>query len=96
MKRFEIGFKGFYREQSEWYTDHVRARERQGALKTFARKHGIKIRNYGRPAHWQWWDNEWLMQFRYIKPVVKVRCSACQGTGLISVSLNTSPPGLAP
>jgi hypothetical protein len=88
MKTFEIGFKGFYREQSDWFTDHIRARTKPAALKTFARKHGIKTTKSARPANWQWWDNEWLMEFHYVKPVTVVKCSVCQGTGLVSVSLN--------
>jgi len=74
---FEIGYKGFLGQESEWFTERVRAINHSDALELFAKHHRIK----GEAPKWETWrweDNDWLMGMRYCKEVKKVRCPACR------------------
>ena len=84
-KTFEIGYKGYYREHSEWYTDHIKAANEKRALKEFAKEHRFKLVNYIEPENCRWEEGEWFMSLRYIKEVKIQPCSHCGGKGVVSV-----------
>ncbi|MBI4547166.1 MAG: hypothetical protein HY707_04245 [Ignavibacteriae bacterium] len=85
MKTFEIGYKMYYHETSEWGVELVNARTIQNALKTFLRKGSIKDKNLSQAPNWKWWEGDWYYAFRYSKEVKVVSCPHCSGTGVISV-----------
>ena len=86
MKTFEVGFNEYYHELASWTFENVNARNKQDALRRFARRHGI--RGIGTDATmWKWWEGDWYFTFRYIRPVEIKNCPRCQGTGHIAVEL---------
>ncbi|MGO9586597.1 MAG: hypothetical protein ACLP2Y_10425 [Limisphaerales bacterium] len=86
QKVFEIGFKGYLRESSEWYSEHIKARNEGAALQKFACTHKIKTPKGETPEIKEWWDNDWLMKFQYIKLVNVIECPHCFGKGVIAVN----------
>jgi hypothetical protein len=85
MKTYKIGFKGFYRETSDHLCEYIRRRNKTAALKAFAETHKVPNANVRQPKKWQWWEDEWLYEFRGIEPVKVVSCPDCAGTGKIAV-----------
>ena len=83
IKTFEVAFKAYYHETSDWCTDYIRAHNKGAALKTFARRH--QIGKLGQPSNWRWWEGDRYMAFKFIKPVLRVPCVECRGTGVVSV-----------
>jgi len=73
---FEIGYKGFLGEQSEWFTEHIQAGNLNQALGLFAKRHGLKAEVEAWET-WTWDDNDWLMEIRYCKEVKRARCRTC-------------------
>jgi hypothetical protein len=84
QKVFEIGFKGYFGESSEWYSEHIKARNEGAALQKFAHTHKIKKNKSETTEIKEWWDNDWLMKFQYIKPVSIIKCPHCFGEGVIA------------
>lgn len=82
---FEIGFKGYYHETSEHYTDHIRAKSRAEALKKFYRKYKLDKASICQAKDLKWWDGDWLMSFSYVKKVKSTVCSHCSGSGKILI-----------
>jgi hypothetical protein len=85
---FEIGFKGFYHEYSEHYTEHIKARNQTEALKRFYRKsnvRGASTRLSKRPGvkSATWEDGDWLMSLCYVKKVQSTVRHQCNGTGIL-------------
>jgi hypothetical protein len=85
---YEVGYKGYLREESEWYAFYLRARDEQQALRKFARQRRIKSADKNDPESWRWEEGDWLMTFRYIKEVSLKPCPRCQGTGIVAVEAN--------
>lgn len=79
---FEVGFKGFYRETSEYFTEHIRANNPEEALGKFCRMNKIDITAPQQTENMQWWDGEWLMSYRYIRDVITSPCPYCDGSGV--------------
>ena len=77
----ELGYKGYYHEHSEWYTEYLKASSQREALRKFARRHRVGQVNLRNAEQWEWWENDWFMAFRYVKPAESKPCSSCQGTG---------------
>jgi hypothetical protein len=86
MKMFEVGYKSYYREFSEWCTDLIKARTEQAALRKFAKLHRIEKPDPKKAQDWKWWDGDWFMAFRYVKPVKLQTCPCCRGQGEVTVA----------
>jgi hypothetical protein len=86
MKTFRIGYKSFYRETSDHNSDYIQAENEKSALKIFAKKHQIPKASSQPPDKWNWWDGEWLNEFRAIEPVKVIPCPHCSGNGEIAVT----------
>lgn len=84
-KTYEVGYKGYFHEQSEWYVHHLQARDEQQALRKFARERRIRSASKDDPESWRWEEGDWLMVFRYIKEVHTKPCPHCHGTGITTV-----------
>lgn len=39
LKTFEVGYKGYYYEYDEWFTDHIEAKNEEEGLKIFSKEH---------------------------------------------------------
>lgn len=78
---FQINYKSFFRESSEHHSELVKAKNCQHALAVFAERHRISNGFARKPEQWEWWDGEYLYQFRNLARVKKVPCSNCDGTG---------------
>ena len=85
LKVFEIAYKSYYHELSDWSHDHIKAVDKKNALRIFASRHHIKTRQREHPENWRWWNGEWYMAFRYIHEIQQKPkpCPHCQGTGII-------------
>jgi hypothetical protein len=79
---FEVGFKGYYRETSEHFTEYVKANNQEMALSKFCRMKKISITTLQQIENVQWWEDEWLMSFRYVREVVSIPCLHCNGSGV--------------
>lgn len=82
---FEIGFKGYYGEGSEWHAERVRAVTRADALRIFAARHRLKGATSRNADEWRWWDGDWFMAFRYVKKADTRRCPSCRGSGQVPI-----------
>jgi len=67
MKMFEIAYKRYYHDLSDWSVDYLKARNQRDALRIFANRHRIKSRRIKGSQDWYWWDGEWYMSLRYIR-----------------------------
>jgi hypothetical protein len=85
-KTYEVGYKGYYHEHSEWYTCYIQAGNEQQALRKFAGQHKINPVNGDDPENWRWEDGDWFMVFRYIKEVGIKPCPHCRGTGVVAIT----------
>jgi len=83
MKTFEVGFKEYYYELSDWTSENIKARDEQDALRRFAKRHGLERTTD--PTTWTWCEGDWHFTFRYIKPVTIKDCPHCKGSGQVSV-----------
>ncbi len=84
-KVFQIAYKSFYHELSDWQSEYIGAATRKDALWIFASHHNIGVSKTQSPKNWRWWDGEWYMSFRFIRQV-KQRpkpCPHCHGTGYL-------------
>ncbi len=81
----ELGYKGYYHEHSEWYTEHIKTTSRREALRKFARRHRVGRVNLRNAEQWKWWEGDWFTAFRYVKKSDVRPCHHCQGTGKISI-----------
>src|SRR5574341_1877797 len=83
LKAFEIAYKCYYHEFSDWSKDQVNAKDRKNALRIFASRHRIKTGREEQPENWRWWDGDWYMAFRSIRELERAPklCPHCQGTG---------------
>jgi len=71
-KSFEIGFKLYYGESSEWGTETLRATTREDALQEFARHKKIGGSKLIPFQDWSWNEGVWDASFRYVKRVDQV------------------------
>ena len=85
-KTYEVGYKGYYHEYSEWHTCYIQAGSEQQALRKFANQHRINSVKGDDPENWRWEDGDWYMAFRYIKEVSVKPCPHCRGIGVVSVA----------
>ncbi len=85
VKTFEVGYKGYYHEHSEWYTDYIEAEDEGHALAKFAKEHRFKLVAHGETGNCRWEEGEWFMAFQYIKEVKIQPCDRCRGTGVVAV-----------
>ena len=84
---FQVAYKSFYHELSDWNSEYINATTKKDALRVFASRHNIGVSENKSPKNWRWWDDEWYMSFRFIREVdqkPKV-CPCCHGTGIIVV-----------
>lgn len=79
---FEVGYKAYYREISEHIAEHIRANNPEEALRKFCRMKKIHITTPRQFENMQWWEDEWLMSFRYVQEVVSIACPHCDGSGV--------------
>jgi hypothetical protein len=86
MKTFEVGYKSYYHETSDWCSDLITAKTEKEALRKFAKLHRIKKPDLSKPHEWKWWDGDWYMSFAYVKPVTKQRCPLCGGNGEVALA----------
>lgn len=86
MKTFQIGYKLYYVETSEWGTETIKAKNKQEALMSFAKMKSVEGGSFPRYSDWRWNEGTWLAVFRYIKEVKLVTCPHCLGKGEISVN----------
>lgn len=86
LQVFQIAFKSYYHELSDWNSEYITALTELDALKKFASRHNIPSSQNQPPNDWRWWDGEWYMSFRFIRQVQQKprACPHCQGTGIIS------------
>jgi hypothetical protein len=42
LKTFEIGYKGYYGELSDWFTDRVKSESEEAALRKFLEERGVE------------------------------------------------------
>jgi hypothetical protein len=89
MKTFRIGYKMFYRETSEHHSDYIQAESERAALKIFAKEHKIPMASRQQPEKWQWWDGEWLYEFRAVELVNVIPCPHCGRKGEIATATAT-------
>lgn len=96
-KTYEIGYKGFYCEHTEWFTAYMKAIDEKEARRKFVTEHFITRQDIedgdfdafkrGESDKLIWWEAEWLMDFRYLKEVNMKPCPLCGGTGKIAVDI---------
>jgi hypothetical protein len=86
LRTFEVGYKGYYHEYSEWYTSFIRARDEQQALRKFAKEHRIKLVEGEDLENWRWEDGDWFMALRYIREARVKPCPHCHGIGVVPVA----------
>lgn len=88
LQVFEVGYKCYYHELSDWARDHIRAKDKKNALRIFASRHYIKARRGEQAENWRWWDGDWYMSFRYIHEVEQTPkpCPRCHGMGTVLAS----------
>lgn len=91
MNTFRIGYKSYFHETSEHHSDYVQAKTEFTALKTFAKEHRIPGASRLSPDKWEWWDCEYLYQFRVVERVGLVPCIYCDGNGKFPVDYVTTP-----
>jgi hypothetical protein len=87
MNTFRIGYKSFYRETSDHNSDYIQAENEDAALKKFAKEHKIPRASRQLPDKWNWWEGEWLCEFRAVEPVKVIPCPHCSGNGEVAVTL---------
>ncbi len=85
LKIFEIAYKRYHRELSDWSVDYLRAKDQQNALRIFTNRHRIKIHRSPHTQDLYWWDGEWYMSLRYIRETDQQPrpCQHCRGTGIV-------------
>jgi regulation of enolase protein 1 (concanavalin A-like superfamily) len=85
LKIFKVAYKCYYHELSDWAHDHIRAKDKENALRVFASRHRINIQQEEKPENWRWWDGDWYMCFCRIDEMEQMPklCPHCQGTGKI-------------
>ena len=86
MSTYRIGYKSFYRETSEHYSDYIPAEDESAALKAFAKEHKVPKASQQQPDKWNWWEGEWLCEFRAIEPVMVIPCPHCSGKGEVAIT----------
>lgn len=86
MKTFEIGYKLYYGEISDWGTEIIKAQTKHEAFKNFIKNKSVEGGSLPRYTDWRWNEGVWLAVFRYIKEVKLVTCPHCLGEGVISVN----------
>ena len=89
VRTYEIGYKGYYYEMSEWYSCVIEAINKQDALKQFAQQRDLELPSREIES-WRWEEGPWLMTFRYIKEVELRECPHCHGTGILQTAENNS------
>jgi len=89
VQTYEIGYKGYHHEMSEWYSQVIKAKDEREALKRFARQRHVKPPDQD-IENWHWEENDWLMAFRYIKKVELQTCPHCRGAGTLRIAKNDS------
>ena len=89
MITFRVGYKSFFRESSEYHSDYFQAESETTALKVFAKEHRIPGASRQQPDKWQWWDGEYLYQFRVIERIKTIPCPLCRGDGEIAAEQAT-------
>lgn len=82
-KLYSISYKLRYAETSDWETEYIRAKDREHALKNFARLKQIKIKQFRSFDEWRWEEGVWSAEFRSICEVKEMPCPHCSGTGII-------------
>jgi hypothetical protein len=82
---FQIAYKSFYHEFSDWNSEYINAATKKAALRVFAFRHNVGFRENKSPQNWRWWDGEWYMSFRFIREVAQKPkvCPRCHGTGSV-------------
>jgi hypothetical protein len=85
VRNYEIGYKGYYHEMSEWYSCVIEAKNEQEALRRFAQERQLELPSR-EIENWHWEENDWLMAFRYIKEVEIQTCPTCHGTGTLRLA----------
>jgi len=87
VKVFQIAYKTFYHEMSDWSSEYIKTTNRKDALRIFASRHNIKPSRNKSPQNWRWWNGEWYMSFRFIREIKQKPqvCPCCKGTGAILV-----------
>lgn len=73
-KTFEIGFKLYYGETSEWGIETLRAATKEEALREFARRKRIEESKLTPFRNWRWGEGVWSASLRYVKEVKHVAC----------------------
>lgn len=86
MKTFQIGYKLYYGETSDWGTETIKAKNKQEALLSFTKKRSVERGSSSRCTDWRWNEGSWLAAFRYIKEVKLIACPHCCGIGVIPVN----------
>lgn len=84
-KVFQIAYKSFYHELSDWQSEYIKAATRKDALRIFASRHKIGGNKNKPPQQWHWWDGDWYMHLRFIRQVKQEPkpCPHCHGTGYL-------------
>ncbi|MBI3585724.1 MAG: hypothetical protein HY088_01175 [Ignavibacteriales bacterium] len=84
MKTYEISYKLYYGETSDVATEHIQAKNRLEALRTFAQHRELRRRKFTNLANWKWEEGVWQAAFKYVKEVQVRPCPHCNGTGEMS------------
>ncbi len=85
LRLFQVAYKRYYHELSEWSCDYVRARDTKDALRIFGNRHRIRQLDVNHAEDWRWWDGECYLSFRFIRETTQKpkACPHCQGTGFL-------------
>jgi len=85
MKTFEIQYKCYYGETSDYGCEYVRARDKNAALRKFARSRGMYKVDLENVDNWRWESGVWFEKFKYIQEVDVIPCPHCGGTGEVAI-----------
>lgn len=84
-KTFEISYKLRYAETDDWGREYVKAATQKQALKSFAKKMKIPIKEFKSFEDWHWEEGVWLASFKNIKQVKAKQCPHCCEKGIIHI-----------
>jgi hypothetical protein len=83
LKTFEVVFKEYYHELSDWTSENIRATNERDALRSFAKRHGL--RPMADPTTWEWYEGDWQFAFRQICLATMQDCLSCGGSGKVPI-----------
>ncbi len=85
LKTYEIQFKCYYGETSDYGCTFIQARDQNAALRKFARQKRLGKVDPGDADNWTWECGVWFERFKFIKEVEIVPCPYCEGKGEVAV-----------